>query len=316
VGDWPRSQQGAQRFRAVRTISFLHFGFPFKEGLVTAELPEGTLQTAPDPSAGYNFDTYLVNLKTGKKIAAQSLGGNRYRVFMGSVECPGCHFGQGLIVDLMGENPAILMLPAVLSTVTEVMAARGKPPVAAGTKPIAQGGGTSQARTGSGAGRAAGASAQLELFPELGESAPSRPLVAEPTSPVRPGSVPHIDVAEIKSAQSESAGWRQINTRKYRFKIPDSGHEAVVTYDAEGNVRAKVRISGGDEKVIFDKPIGKIPKDQMPTGQYGTNAFGDAIEDPIRQLLEERTGQKFLIKKPSATGPDILPHQLTIPAPH
>jgi hypothetical protein len=56
----------------------------------------------PDPSAGYNFDTYIVNTTTGQSIPAQWMGGTRFRVFMGTPECPGCHFGHGLEVDLHG----------------------------------------------------------------------------------------------------------------------------------------------------------------------------------------------------------------------
>jgi Domain of unknown function (DUF4157) len=156
---------------------------------------------------------------------------------------------------------------------------------------------------------------QLNLFPELGDSAPSRPLIPQPSAGAPSGgTVPRLDVAEIKSVQSEAAGWRQVNSRKYTHQIPDTGHEGVITYDAHGNVHGKVRISGGDEKVIFDQPIGTVPPSKLPQAQYGTKAFGDAIEDPIRELLEDRTGQRFLIKKPSATGPDILPHQPSLPA--
>jgi hypothetical protein len=60
--------------------------------------------TEPDPVAGYEFDTYLVNISTGEHIAATHLNGTRYRVFAGSKNCPGCHFGQGLEIDLYGES--------------------------------------------------------------------------------------------------------------------------------------------------------------------------------------------------------------------
>jgi Domain of unknown function (DUF4157) len=158
---------------------------------------------------------------------------------------------------------------------------------------------------------------QLKLFPELLDSAPSRPLLPQPSGPsASTGRVPRVDVAEIKSVESEAAGWRQINGRKYTHKIPDSGHEAVITYNAKGVVRMKVRISGGDEKVIFDEVVGQVSKEQLPSAQYGTKQFGDAIEDPIRVILENANGQKFFIKHPSAKGPDILPPQTSLPVPH
>ena len=33
-----------------------------------------------------------------------SLGGTRFRVLMGTAQCPGCHFGHGLEVDLYGQS--------------------------------------------------------------------------------------------------------------------------------------------------------------------------------------------------------------------
>ena len=65
--------------------------------------------TEPDPSAGYNFDTYIMNTSTGQRIAAQHLGGTRFRVLMGSQECPGCHFGHGLEVDLQGQSFVLVL---------------------------------------------------------------------------------------------------------------------------------------------------------------------------------------------------------------
>jgi hypothetical protein len=109
--------------RAVRTISVLHWG-TFGQNYVIAELDEPSIQTAPDPQAGVNFDTYIVT--ETRAIPAQHLGGTLYRVFMGSAECPGCHFGKGLEVDINGENPIIATLPIVLSTV--VPAPEGGPP--------------------------------------------------------------------------------------------------------------------------------------------------------------------------------------------
>jgi hypothetical protein len=158
---------------------------------------------------------------------------------------------------------------------------------------------------------------QLKLFPELTDAAPSRPLVPQPSGASAPtGRAPRMDVGEVKSVESEAAGWRQINGRKYTHKIPDSGHEAVATYSADGTVRLKVRISGGDERVIFDEVVGQVPKGQLPSAKYGTKEFGDAIEDPIRAVLENSTGQKFFIKNPSAKGPDVLPPQTSLPVEH
>ena len=85
---------------------------------------QGAVQTAPDPSAGYNFDTYITNPKTGALIPAQHMGATRYRVFMGTPECPGCHFGQGLQVDILGENPLLVFGPTLVMTGTQLIASR------------------------------------------------------------------------------------------------------------------------------------------------------------------------------------------------
>ncbi len=68
----------------------------------------------PDPSAGFNFDTYILNVSTGQRIAAKHLGGERYRVFMGSEKCPGCHFGHGLEVEFHGESFVLALAPQIL----------------------------------------------------------------------------------------------------------------------------------------------------------------------------------------------------------
>ncbi len=73
------------------------------------------IQRERDPSAGWNFDTYLINRATNQKIPAQSLGGTRFRVLMGSPQCPGCHFGHGLEVDLFGGNFVIVLGTMTLS---------------------------------------------------------------------------------------------------------------------------------------------------------------------------------------------------------
>ena len=101
--------------RVVRTISVKHFGLFGSGGYVIGQAAEPTIQYEPDPTAGMNFDTYIVVLDdNARTIPAISLGGTRYRVFMGSAECTGCHLGHGLEVDIGGENPIIATLPPLL----------------------------------------------------------------------------------------------------------------------------------------------------------------------------------------------------------
>lgn len=84
----------------------------------------------PDPTAGYTFDTYLSNITTGRRIAAQHLGGTRYRVLMGTPECPGCHFGAGLVVDLKGQSFIEATAESLVNAITlaELVTGMSSPP--------------------------------------------------------------------------------------------------------------------------------------------------------------------------------------------
>ncbi len=94
--------------RPVRVVQFRRLGFLGMGGLITVTPHQPSIQKGPDPTAGYNFDTYLVNAEGGDPVPAQWLGGTRYRVLMGTPECPGCHLGQGLEIDLAGEHPLLI----------------------------------------------------------------------------------------------------------------------------------------------------------------------------------------------------------------
>ncbi|MGC2774125.1 MAG: DUF4157 domain-containing protein [Bradyrhizobium sp.] len=94
--------------RPVRLVQFKRLGFLGMTGVIMVTPHRPSIQTGPDPTAGYNFDTYLVNAEGGDPVPAQSLGGTRYRVLMGTPECPGCHFGRGIEIDLAGEHPLFI----------------------------------------------------------------------------------------------------------------------------------------------------------------------------------------------------------------
>lgn len=91
----------------------------------------------PDPTAGYNFDTYLWNVTTGRRIAAQHLGGTRFRVFMGTPECPGCHLGHGLEVDLKGQSFITVMAETYMAASALGGTARGLAALEAGPPLVA-----------------------------------------------------------------------------------------------------------------------------------------------------------------------------------
>jgi uncharacterized protein DUF4157 len=120
--------------RYVRTINFVVADF--SQPVIRLD-DTWTLQTTPDPSAGTNFDTYLYNgtrrsgVIGGRFIPAISLGGTRFRVLMGSAECPGCHFGQGLEVDLFGTH-FVLIIMTMASAFAGIAIAGARPPVGLG----------------------------------------------------------------------------------------------------------------------------------------------------------------------------------------
>ena len=117
-------------------------------GLWGPTLPLGSgyrVQTEPDRTSGYNFDTYLYNSATGQRIPAFHLGGTRYRVLMGSEECPGCHLGRGLEVDLHGQHFLMVAAPMILSGLGALgRAPAGGAPVPPGARPPVMGPGGSR----------------------------------------------------------------------------------------------------------------------------------------------------------------------------
>jgi hypothetical protein len=173
----------------------MHLG-TFGDVVVTVEAPwQGAVQRAPDPSAGYNFDTYITNPKTGALIAAKHLGGTRYRVFMGTPECPGCHFGRGLEVDILGQNPALIFGPTLIMMGGQLLASRAASVSAAAsmtgrsgagfTPRVIQGGGGVATTVGTAPPAFAG-NAALQLQPSVAQApVASLSLVPSP-APVPP----------------------------------------------------------------------------------------------------------------------------------
>jgi hypothetical protein len=132
--DYPQAAELERRFRRhgaafgtrkrIRVVEVLvpetKFGSPvgsFGSRMFSQAEPIASYETEvdePDPSAGFNFDTYILNVSTGQRIAAKHLGGERFRVFMGSEKCPGCHFGHGLEVEFHGESFVLALAPQIL----------------------------------------------------------------------------------------------------------------------------------------------------------------------------------------------------------
>ena len=89
-----------------------------------------------------------------------------------------------------------------------------------------------------------------------------------------------------------------------------TGNTALVLYDGTGNVY--MQVFGPPEKIsmmrqiIWEGPVGTV---SLPTNTNGpgTSSFGNSIEDSVRILIQQVTGQQFGNKLPNAHGPDLLP---------
>ena len=183
---------GPRVVRGVRFVAPSFFGS-------TLELGETTLvQTRPDPSAGWNFDTWLLDEMHGRRIPAQHLGGTRYRVLMGTPECPGCHFGNGLQVDLHGQNFALVLLPMMASGAMSISSARGfagaaaaeAAPVSAASR-VASPPSLSVIRGGGATGRAGGT---IPMAPQPAAAASPRAFSGNAALKIEPAQVPSPQV--------------------------------------------------------------------------------------------------------------------------
>jgi hypothetical protein len=177
-----------RRTRRVPTIEF--FATNIEKGFGQAVVTGTTsiVQSRPDPTAGYAFNCFLLNETTGALIPATHLGGTRFRVLAGTPECPGCHFGNGLVVDLQGEHFAALAGQMILDVAGAIRRPPGtqrapQPPPGAPSRPT-PGPRTPPPQTG-GAGRTA---------PVVVETAGGTATTAGGTATVRRGPQPVVDL--------------------------------------------------------------------------------------------------------------------------
>jgi hypothetical protein len=146
------------------------------------------------------------------------------------------------------------------------------------------------------------------------------PKSAPPAKPPEPPAVPKhraplttfekppkFVFGEIKSVQSFKAAIRKLNYWSAQYN-PKGGLEAVVTYDANGNVFLHVREADGFQKMVFEGQIGTVDPANLPKTPYGQAEFGNAIESHVLEIVNKATGQHFPTKHANATGPDLVPH--------
>ncbi len=137
---------------------------------------------------------------------------------MGTPECPGCHFGQGLQVDILGQNPLLIFGPSLVMTGAQLLASRAASLGAAGlmtgrpgpgfTPRIIQGGGGAAAPAGGPPPAFAGNTA-LQLQPTVAQ-APRASLHLVPTPapvPVQPPVyIPNPVLPAVAAAAAQGAG--------------------------------------------------------------------------------------------------------------
>ena len=133
---------------------------------------------------------------TDAEIPAISMGGTRYRVLMGTAQCPGCHFGHGLEVDLYGQN-FVEVLAMMAATGVGALAAGEPVPVGEGAPPPPVG------ETPAGAPSPAGPAGPPGL--RLVHSGPGAPVV--PEGPVTAGpSYPTVGSSALQPEIAPAAG--------------------------------------------------------------------------------------------------------------
>ncbi len=132
-------------------------------------------------------------------------------------------------------------------------------------------------------------------------SKPSNPVV---TKVVR-SRVPQIAMGDVKSIDGYKKGIRHISEMEGRGKYNTNGNIGIALYDRKnGQVTLQVlgpASPGQPRKIIFEGPIGTI---EIPEGLTEVQ-IGNAVEEPVRNLVRLATGQDFPSKRPNAPGPDL-----------
>jgi len=116
--------------------------------------------------------------------------------------------------------------------------------------------------------------------------------------------LPWFPIGEVKpdSKSGRSRGRSQLGLG---WRANKKGNKGLVTYDRFGNVFATVW--GNDGLPVWNGAVGVLKPGEIPKVPYGTPAFGNAIEDPVRRLMQRETNRRYTKKHPSARGADLVP---------
>lgn len=126
-------------------------------------------------------------------------------------------------------------------------------------------------------------------------------------TPSRPGveGPPPITMGDIKSINDYERGLKHISEMEGRGKYNASGNVGMAMYDAAtGDVILQVfgpRSGSSPRVIVWEGNIGRVnvPPNLTPI------QIGNAIEEPVRQLVGQATRQMFPTKAANAHGPDL-----------
>jgi hypothetical protein len=131
---------------------------------------------------------------------------------------------------------------------------------------------------------------------------PGRP----PPKQLSAGKVPKIAMGDVKSIDGYNKGIRHISEMEGRGKYNTNGNIGIALYDRKtGEVYLQVlgpaAGPGQPRRIIYEGPIGRV---QIPPGKTPVQ-IGNEVEEPVRDLVRNVTGQPFPAKPSNAPGPDL-----------
>jgi hypothetical protein len=111
-----------------------------------------------------------------------------------------------------------------------------------------------------------------------------------------------ITMGDVKSIDDYYRGLRALSEMEGRGRYNTSGNTALALYDAAtGEVYLQIFGRGDTRRIIAEGWIGRI---DIPQGLTPMQ-IGNAVEEPVRNLVGRVVGQSFPTKAPNAHGPDL-----------
>jgi hypothetical protein len=116
---------------------------------------------------------------------------------------------------------------------------------------------------------------------------------------------PQITFGDVKSIDDYAKGLKHVSLMEGREIYNTSGNVGLALYDVrDGGVFLQVfgpRVGSNPRTIIWEGQIGTI---EIPQGKTPIQ-IGNAVEEPVRQVVGRATGQTFPTKPANAHGPDL-----------